>query len=127
MGAKQNQELQHTRKSEQRVWFCGHADADQGVFRFVEDLRFPVVNLVLFGHRQVALDTALSIEELDLSATFDKAVCDFQFRLKLPSLYTLLLNCKELRQGYVGLDRLRRISCDEGFETQSQQWFFVGR
>lgn len=89
--------MQHTRESEQRIGFCGHADADQGVVWFIKDFCFPVVDLILFGHRQIALDTALGIEELNLGATLDEAVCDFQFRLKLPSLYTLLLNGKELR------------------------------
>jgi len=95
--------LQHTRESEKRVGFGGHANADKSVVGLVEDFCFPVVDLVLFGYRQITLDTALGIEELDLGTALDKAVCDFQFRLKLPSLYTLLLNCQELRERDVGL------------------------
>jgi hypothetical protein len=96
--------LQHTRESEKRIRFRGHADADQGVVGFVVDFCFPVVDLVLFGYRQIALNTTLGIKELDLGAAFDEAVCNFQFGFKFPSLYTLLLNCQELRKRNVGLD-----------------------
>lgn len=101
---QQAKRLQQTRKSEERIGFRGHADADQGVVGFVVDFCFPVVDLVLLGYRQITLNTALGIEELDLGTALDEAICDFQLRFKLPSLYTLLLNCQELRKRNVCLD-----------------------
>ena len=64
--------MQHTRESEKRVGFGGHANADQSIVGLVEYFRFPVVDLVLLGHRQITLDAALGIEELDLGTASTK-------------------------------------------------------
>ncbi len=79
------------------------------MFRLLVDLGLPVVDFVLFRYREVALDAALGVEELNFRAPFDEAVGDLKFRLKLPSRHALLLYSQKLRKGYVGLNGFGRI------------------
>ena len=73
-----------TRKSKERIWFRGHADAYHRIIWLFVDLGLPVVNLILLGHGQVAHDSAFGIKELDFGPRFDKTVCDLQLRFELP-------------------------------------------
>lgn len=81
-----------TWKSKQRVWLGGHTDAEKRALGLFVDLRFPIVNLVLFRDRQIAHDGTLRVEELDLSPGLDKTICDLELRLELPSRHALLLD-----------------------------------
>lgn len=107
-------ELKHTWKPKQRVRLGSHTDADESIVRLIEDLGLPVVDLVLFRNRKVAHDSALRVEELNFSASFDKAIRYLQLRLKLPCRHALFLDSKVLRKGNIGLDRLWRIGGNEG-------------
>lgn len=106
------------REPEQRVRLRGHADAEQCVFRLVVDLCLPVVNLVLFGHRQVTEHSAFGVEELDLGAALDEAVGDFKLGLEFPGGDTLFLDSKVLGERDIGLERLGRISSHESLGSQ---------
>jgi len=94
--------MQQTWHSEQWVWFRGHADADSGRIRLVEDLRFPVIYFILLGDRQIGLDATFSVEELDLGPALNEAVCDFKCWLKFPGANAFLLYSQELAERYVG-------------------------
>lgn len=82
----------HTGQSEQRIGFCGHSNAEQGILRLFVNLGFPIIDIVLLGNRQVAHDGALGVEELDFRTGLDKTVGNLQLRLKLPGRNTLFLN-----------------------------------
>ena len=87
-----------TRHSEKRIGFGSHTNADLSVVGFVVDFGFPIVDLVLFGYRQIGLDATFGIEKLNLSAAFNKAVCNLQLWFKLPCLNTLFLDGEKLRK-----------------------------
>lgn len=55
------------------------------MIRLVVDLGLPVVYIILLRHRQVRKHGALGIEELNLGATLDEAVCNLQFWFEFPS------------------------------------------
>ena len=74
----------HTWETEERIRFCGDADADEGGVGLVVDFSFPVVDFVLFGYGEVALDAAFGVEKLDLSAAFDETIGDFKLGLEFP-------------------------------------------
>jgi hypothetical protein len=85
-----------TWQSEQRVRLRGQANGNAGSLGLFVDLGLPVVDLVLLGDWEVALHTAFGVEELDLGAALDKAVCNLELRLKFPCRDALFLNCEEL-------------------------------
>lgn len=66
----------HTWQSEQRIWLGCDADCNACVLWLFVDLGLPVVYFVLFRDRQIALDAALGIKELDLGPAFNEAVGD---------------------------------------------------
>jgi hypothetical protein len=63
-----------TWQTKQGIRLRGHADADQAVLWLVVDLGLPVIHFILFWYRQVALNAALRIKELDLGPGLDEAV-----------------------------------------------------
>jgi hypothetical protein len=85
-----------TWQPEQRVRLRGQTNSNAGSLGLFVDLGLPVVDLVLLGDWKVALHTAFGVEEFNLGAALDKAVCNLELRLKLPRRDALFLNCEEL-------------------------------
>ena len=65
-----------TRHAEERIGLGSEADAYRGGIRLIEDLGLPVIHFVLFWYRQIALDAAFGVEELNLGPAFDEAIRD---------------------------------------------------
>ena len=81
-----------TWQAEERIWFGGHADADQSLLGLIIDFAFPVVYFILFRDGQVAQDAAFAIKEFNLRPCLDEAICNLKFGLKLPCRYAFLLD-----------------------------------
>lgn len=69
----------------------------------------------MLGNGEVAHDGAFGVEELNLGATLDEAVCDFQLGLEFPGGNALFLDGEVLGERYVGLERLGGIRSDVGY------------
>ena len=74
----------HTRQAEERVWLCGKSNANEGSLRLIVDFCLPIIDFVLFGDRQIALNAALRVEEFDLCPSLDEAVGNLELWLEFP-------------------------------------------
>lgn len=85
-------------QAEQRIWLRRQADTNHGRLGFIVELGFPVVYLVLFRNREIALHATLRVEEFNLRPGLDEAIRNLQLRLELPCRDALFLYRQELRQ-----------------------------